>query len=160
VSWDLYLVPPEASPDPGAWLEAVAPADPSAGLGHAEAVRARHPELELFGPTEYGYELTSPEDSPFPIEVGLHGNHASMSVAYWDVGDRATELADTVVDIVSALRDETGWVIFDPQSDEVVDTNRLRGSFEAGHEWGVAKVAEIHAAGEPKPKRKRFFGLF
>ena len=122
-------------------------------------LRARRPELELFGPSEYGYELTSPEDSPFPLEVGLHGDHASMSVAYWDLGDRESELAELVVEIATALRDETGWVIFDPQSERIVEMDDLRRWFESGHAWGVDRVAEI-AAETQRPKRKLFFGLF
>ena len=162
MSWDLYFVPDEATDDPHRWLEQAERegVDEAAALRHVEAVRARRPELELFGPSEYGYELTSPEDSPFPVEVGLHGDHASMSVAYWDLGDRESELAELVVEIATALRDETGWVIFDPQSERIVEMDDLRRSFESGHAWGVDKVAEIAAAHEQEPKRKRFFGLF
>jgi hypothetical protein len=161
VSWDLYLVPPEAARDPGAWLEEAAgrEVDAEAARRHADVVLARR-QLELFGPSEYGYELSEPDGSPFPLEVGLHGDHASVSVAYWDLGDREAELGDIVVEIVSALRDETGWIAFDPQSDRVVDLDELRREFASGHAHGVDRVADV-AASESKPKRRRrFFGIF
>jgi hypothetical protein len=162
VSWDLFLVPAEAAKDPGTWLSEAAErgsVDEAAARRHAEALRARRPELELFGPDEYGYELTAPEGSPFPIEIGLHGDHASLSVAYWELGDRTPELGDLVVELVTALGEETGWVPFDPQSDRVVGVDELRAEFESEHAYGVGVVAAT-AADAPKPKRKRFFGLF
>jgi len=161
VSWDLYLVPAEAANDASSWLEEAAEreVDEQAARRHADVVLGRRQQLELFGPSEYGYELSEPEGSPFPLQVGLHGDHASISVAYWDLGEREAELGEVVVELVSALRQETGWVAFDPQSDRIVELDELRREFASGHAYGVDRVAEIAASG-PKPKRKRFFGLF
>ena len=81
-----------------------------------------------------------PEDSGFPLDVGLYGNCASISVAYWDLGDRERELGEIVVDIVVALQAATGWVIYDPQDDRVVGVEEVAAQFGAGHAPGVAMV--------------------
>ena len=133
-------------------------------LAHAQAIRARRPELELFGPDDDGSaELSMPADSPFPLQVSLYGDHAAVSVAYWDVGDESEALADLVRDVVSALADATGWVPYDQQEDRVLALDEVREVFLGDHEYGVG-IASSYAAQEEeeeKPrKRKRFLGLF
>jgi hypothetical protein len=161
VSWDLYLVPPEQSENVGEWLEEVAEErhDEAAARSHADAIRRRRPELELGGPYVADYQLTMPEDSGLPIDVGLYGNHASISVAYWDLGPRTAELGDIIVDIVEALGGTTGWVPYDPQEDRIIREEELRDLFGSGHAHGVALTDEIVRSAD-QPKRKRRFKLF
>jgi hypothetical protein len=161
VSWDLYLVPPEHGDDPGEWLEEVAEDDYEGddARRHAEAVLAVVPGLELHGPFGSEYQLTATEESGLPVDIGLHGNHASFSIAYWDLGPRAAKLAGLVVRAVEALQAETGWVAYDPQEDRIVDVGELGEVFAAGHAEGVVKTTEIIQSLE-RPKRKRRFGLF
>src|SRR5262245_11871050 len=159
VSWDLDLLPADHGDDPVEWLEAVADeGDAEAARGHADLARIRHPELELGGPFSYGYQLTLPEDSGLPLDVGLYGTHASISVAYWDLGEREAELADVVVDIVDVLTAANGWVAYDPQQGRIVRTDEVRAAFGSGHAHGAEVVKGIGT--DEKPKRKRFFGLF
>ena len=167
MSWDLYLVPEEHAGDAPEWLESIAEesGDGAAAAGHAAAVRARRPELETFEPDGGDYlELSAPEGSGLPVQVFLDGRHAAVSVAYWDVGERASELADLVLDVVGALRERTDWVAFDPQEDRIVDESELRASFLGGHEHGVELVRLIDASEQaperPPRRRRRFFGLF
>jgi hypothetical protein len=160
VSWDLYLVPPERARAAGEWLESIAdePGDAAAAAGHAAAIRARRPELETFEPDEGGYlELSSPEESGLPFQVYLDGRHAAISVAYWDLGERESELADIVADVVDTISQQTGWVAYDPQDDRVVGPGELRAAFLGGHEDGVGLVEQIAADERP---RRRFLGLF
>jgi hypothetical protein len=154
VSWDLYLVPPEHGDYPSEWLEEVAEEDYEGddARRQAEAVLAVVPELELHGP--FGFEST--EESGLPVDIGLHGNHASISIAYWDLGPRAADLAGLVVRAVEALQAETGWVAYDPQEDRIVAVSELGDVFGAGHAQGVVKTAEIIRSLE-RPKRKRRF---
>jgi len=166
VSWDLDLVPRERSDDPTEWLESRVdqPHDGETVLAHAEAIRARRPELELFGPGEDGgAELAMPEDSPFPLQVYLFGDHAGITVAYWDVGDEAAALADVLHDVVSALVEATGWVPYDPQQGRPLELDELRAAFVGEHEEGVGLLKSLDAppqAPSAPPKRKRFLGLF
>jgi hypothetical protein len=161
VSWDLYLVPPEHGDDATEWLEEVAENEYEGddARRHAEAVLAALPGLELHGPFGSDYQVTATEESGLPVDIGLHGNHASISIAYWDLGPRTSELADIVVRAVEALRAETGWVAYDPQEDRILEPEELRDVFGAGHARGVVKADEILRTLE-KPKRKRRFGLF
>jgi hypothetical protein len=161
VSWDLYLVPAKHGDDPSEWLEEVAEEDYEGddARRHAEAVLAVVPELELHGPFGSEYQLTATEASGLPVDIGLHGNHASISIAYWDLGPRAAELAALVVRATEALQAETGWVAYDPQEDRIVEVDELYDLFGTGHAQGVVKTAEIIESLE-KPKRKRRFGLF
>jgi hypothetical protein len=163
VSWDLYLVPPEHAENHGDWLESLVvgdvPADREAAAAHARAVIARRPELERFESDADGtIELSAPEDSGLPLQVLLDGRHASVGVAYWDLGDRKNELATLLVDVVSALQEHTGWVACDPQQDRVVAVDELPAAFAEGHGAGVGIAAEL--IGEQQPRRKRFLGLF
>jgi hypothetical protein len=161
VSWDLDLIPAEHVADVDEWLEAAAEEGHDAGeaLRHAEAVRARRPELELGGPFGSDYQLTLPEDSGLPLDIGLYGNHASISVAYWDLGPRANDLAAIVVDVLEALHVAAGWVAYDPQQGRVVQPSEVPGLFPREHAQGVGFVDEIVSSQAPA-KRKRRFGLF
>ncbi len=145
---------------PGEWLEEAAEeGDVKAARLHGEALVARRPELQLGGPFGDGYQLTLPEDSGFPLDVGLYGNHASISVAYWDLGDRTAELGRLVEEIVTGLAEETGWVAYDPQEDRVVGPGEVAALFGSGQIHGADAVKEI-AKSNPEPKKKRRFGLF
>jgi hypothetical protein len=166
VSWDLYLVPEEHANDAHEWLESLVgqAGDGVAAADHSAAIRARRPELEVFEVEEGVVELSAPEESEFPLQVYLDGHHAAVSVAYWDVGERAGDLADFVADVVEALRERTGWVAFDPQEDRVIDLQEVRRAFVSGHEHGVEMVRMIDASERPSAqrprRRRRFFGLF
>jgi hypothetical protein len=161
VSWDLYLIPADHGEDPGDWLEAAAEdgGDLEAARLHAEALVARLPELQLGGPFGDSFQLTLTEDSGFPLDVGLYGNHASISVAYWDLGDRTAELGRLVEEIVVGLAKTTGWVAYDPQEDRVVGSGEIAALFGSGQTHGIDLVKEI-AKPNPAPKKKRRFGLF
>jgi hypothetical protein len=164
MSWDLYLVPADHGDDVGTWLEEHAEEghDEREAHRHAQAVLARHPELELGGPYGTDYQLTAPEDSGVPLDVGLYGNHASISVAYWDVGERTDELGDLVGGVAEALSNTTGWVLYDPQDDRIVGTDEIRGVFGTGHAHGVGIVEGLteNLSAERPAKRKRRFGIF
>ena len=166
MSWDLDIVPREHADDPFEWLESRGDEahDAEAVLAQAAAIRARRPELELYGPAEDGSaELSMPEDSPFPLQVHLFGDHAGVTVAYWDLGDESAALADLLQDIVSALVDATGWVPYDPQEGRPLELAELRDAFLGGHEQGVGLLESVDAqpqAPTTPPKRKRFLGLF
>jgi hypothetical protein len=163
VSWDLYLVPREHAEDHEEWLESLVvdevPADGEAAEEHARAVVARRPELESSGPGDDGtVELTAPEESGLPFQVLLDGRHASIGIAYWDLGERQDELAGMLADVVSALQERTGWLAFDPQEGREVGIEELRRLFADGHATGVGLVQEIGR--EEPPRRRRFLGLF
>ena len=165
MSWDLDLVPREHADDPFDWLESRGGAhDAAAVLAHAEAIRARRPELELFGPdTDGSAELSMPEDSPFPLQVYLFGDHAGVTVAYWDLGDESAALPDLLYDVVSALVEATRWVPYDPQEGRPLELGELRDAFLGGHDEGVELLKSLDAQPQAPPaphKRKRFLGLF
>jgi hypothetical protein len=165
LSWDLYLLPPDHGADVGEWLEEVANEghDESEARRHAEAVLARRPEFQLGGPYGADYQLTLPESFGLPVDVGFYGNHASISVAYWDLGERTIELGDIVSDIAEALTAVTGWVAYDPQEDRIVGRDELRRLFSAEHAHGVGLIEGLGlAADQPEkpPEKKRRFRLF
>lgn len=163
MSWDLYLVPREHAEDHDEWLKSLVvdevPADREAAEEHARVVLARRPELERFGPGDDGtIELTAPEESALPFQAFLDGRHASIGIAYWDLGERQDELARLLVDVVSALQESTGWLAFDPQEGREVGVDELRDVFAGEHARGVGLVQEI--VREETPRRRRFLGLF
>ena len=98
--------------------------------------------------------MTLPENSELPLDVGLYGTLASISIAYWDVGEREEELADVVVEIVEVLTEANGWVAYDPQDERILRPEEMRAAFGAGHAYGVGIVQDIQMENE-KPKRKR-----
>ena len=161
MSWDLYLVPREHAEDPGEWLESLVvddvPADREAAAEHARVVLARRPELESFATVDGTIELSAPEEAELPFQVLLDGRHASIGIAYWDLGERQDELGSLLVDVVSALQESNGWLAFDPQEDREVGVEELRGVFAGGHTTGVGLVQEIVTEETP---RRRFLGLF
>jgi hypothetical protein len=159
MSWDLYVVPPEHADDAGEWLESIVDegGDVATAQEHARLVKARHPELEDFGPDELGaIELSAPEDSGLPFQILVDGRHAAVNVAYWDVGDQAEALADLVEDVVTTLTKHTGWVAFDPQEDRSLEAHELRAAFSGGHATGVGYVAQINEEeSQSRPSRLR-----
>jgi len=162
VSWDLYLVPRDAAGNPSEWLEAHDEQGQNAVLArkHADVIIKRRPDLHLGGPFGESYQLTPPEESELPLDIGLYGNHASISVPYWDLEERTTELAELVVDVATTLATETGWVLYDPQEDRIVETNELGALFGSGQAHGVSAIERLGAASEQAPKKKRRFGVF
>jgi hypothetical protein len=161
MSWDLDLLPADHGDDPVAWLEAASEElDLEAARQHADLLLARRPELEVGGPHAGGYQVTLPEDSGLPLDVGLYGTHASISIAYWDLAEREKELADVVVEIVEILTEANGWVTYDPQDERILRPDELRAAFGSGHAHGVDIVQEIQTHDEQKTKRKRRFGIF
>ena len=104
-----------------------------------------------------------PEDSPFPLQVYLFGDHAGVTVAYWDLGDESAALADLLYDVVSALVEATRWVPYDPQEGRPLELGELRDAFLGGHDEGVELLKSLDAQPQAPPaphKRKRFLGLF
>jgi hypothetical protein len=160
VSWDLYVLPVDHGENASQWLEENADKlDAEAARHHADAIRARRPELELSGPSASGYELTLPEDSGLPLEVGLYGTHASIGVAYWDLGERTNEVAEIIVDVVDVLTEANKWVTYDSQDDRILRPEEVRTAFGSGHDYGVGIIHDVQGENE-KPKRKRRFKIF
>lgn len=149
MSWDLDFIPREALPEPGAWLEVERPVDSARAREQGEAVVKAIVGLRLEGPFALGGYQLFPIDESSPLTVDLSGHSAAMNVAYWE--SSTAIVADTVAAITLALARVGEYLVYDPQSDEVIAPEDIRAVFLNEHAEGVLVSRRIDIAG---PERK------
>jgi hypothetical protein len=139
VSWDLDFVP--LGREGAEFLDE--PPDGPRALAQAKAVRERYPQLELFAAPDGSVELSPSHDDPLvPVTVSLFGHHAAINVAYWNLGEQASALAEMLGGIATVLG-EHGFVAFDPQQNRVIEVQELRDAFATGHAFGFEQTERI-----------------
>jgi hypothetical protein len=53
-------------------------------------------------------------DGGNPIQVTIHADHASLTVAYWSTGEHARKTIREALGYLSVIERETGWTTFGP----------------------------------------------
>jgi hypothetical protein len=144
VSYDLYMLAPDAGGDPMGQItqmEGGAPRAPDPGgeaqaRRVAEALRAadqryEQSEFEFEGATAVGLIADG------GLEITLWPDHASFNVPYWESldADRITRDIATAASVIAGI---TKWRLYDPQLERFVDpqsdTVDMRSVFDYGRE--------------------------
>lgn len=105
----------------------------------ADALIAHNPKLEVF---EFGYEAIArlekisveqarlkyrhlepnqSEDDCDGIQITLFDDEASVTVPYWHDGDQAADTFREIWSYLEIICRETGYLIYDPQIDQVIE---------------------------------------
>jgi hypothetical protein len=156
MSYDLYML--DCSPDEntdaiGERLEA----DPdgenpldSAALERNRRIAASIAASPAGASTFEGDDVVEVTIGDLALQVALYDDNAAITFPYWESLD-AHELTGRITGIAAIVHAETGWRMFDPQLDRVVDPARDAGEIEAI--FAVGLDATRRAAGEPERPR-------
>lgn len=123
----------------------------------ADALIAHNPKLTVF---EFGYEeiakqekisveearlryrhleLNGPEEDRRGIQITLFDDGASVTVAYWHGGEAASDAFREIWGYLEIVSRESGYLIYDPQTDRVVD-------LASGFEDALARYSQVARA--------------
>ena len=125
----------------------------------ADALLAANPALSEFSPAERDWELelTDPEG----LQITLFSKQASITFPYWDSLDSG-KLMEQIQDVARIINAETGWLLFDPQIEEVVDpaqgTPDITEAFDYGRDRLRKVVGDSGESQSRPPWWKRLFG--
>jgi hypothetical protein len=110
-------------------------------IGEAEA-REQYRDVELNGP----------EDQGGP-QIILADDVATLSIPYWHRGEKAKAVLRELAACAGVIQDETGWAVYDPQLDRVVDLAADLGEMQAVYDSVMTQIprkdAGSAAAAEP-----------
>src|SRR5262249_16324390 len=95
-------------------------------------------------------ELNTPE-ADNPIQVTIHADHASLTMAYWYTGDRARQTIREALSYLAAIERETGWATFDPQIGRRLDLRSDLSEVLSAYEVGSTRVAQLARERSPSP---------
>ena len=84
------------------------------------------------------------------IDVTLSDDHAWINFPYWESLD-AARLTQAIERAAQVIATETGWELYDPQLERLIDPARDATELREMFEVGVGHVQRIGAAGEPAP---------
>ena len=88
-----------------------------------QEARARHRDIELYD--EDGLQITLADDQ------------ASINVPYWESLD-PNRLVEGIAKASNVIREETGWQLYDPQLEKVIDPVRDADEFARASAWASA----------------------
>jgi hypothetical protein len=166
VSYDLYLFDCAPGDDPDELherLEQLTDEDEQSGSDPdvdarnrriAETLMSAHPQFSE-SEIEEGreFELSDPDG----LQISLYGQQAAITFPYWDSLD-ARKLMAQVRDASRIINAATGWCLFDPQVERVVDPARESVDITAAFDHGREQLRRV-VGGEPaRPWWKRLFG--
>jgi hypothetical protein len=149
VSYDLYMLTPEPGVDPVDTLERLeesgrGPHDPKGeqrARRLAGAIRAADPRYEL---SEFEFEgATGVElSAENGLQITIMADHASVTFPYWDSLDTGRFAADIdkAAEIIAA---ETGWQLYDPQLEKLLDPVRDADELARAFAVGVGHVQRL-----------------
>jgi len=148
MSYDFHLFKPRAGEDPlvtarrGSRLDQNTPLNPKREAMKrktADALVAHDPNLEIF---QMDYEkiasfqkitveqarlkfrhleLNGPEDDESGIQITLFDDEAAVAVPFWHEGKQAEESFRQIWNYLKIIHQETGFLVYDPQIDRVID---------------------------------------
>ena len=86
------------------------------------ALGTRHPDLRQEAvATDAAWapfaQYADPDDG---VEIQLYGDSVSVSIPFWHSGEQAEHVLLRVSDYLKTVQDITGFVVYDPQLDRVV----------------------------------------
>ena len=177
MSYDFSLFRPRAGEDPldtartGSADLPSTPLDPQMEALKrkvADALIAHNPKLEVFqldydaiatfenisveeARRKFRYlELNGPVDDDNGIQITLFDDEASVTVPYWHESDKATNTFREIWNYLEIINRETGFLIYDPQSDRLID---LSASFDGAlrcYSGGLREIRDSLVGGDAK----------
>jgi hypothetical protein len=167
VSYDLHLLDCAPGDDPEKLHDrleqfaaegAQSPPDPAIDARNrrlADTLLAAHPAYSEYSGDD-GIELTDPDG----LQIYLSEHEATITFPYWDSLD-AEALMERVQAAARVIGSETGWRVFDPQLDKVVDPAQDATAMTETFDYGRASLRKAVASDEAvatRPWWKRLFG--
>lgn len=110
------------------------------------AIQHTYPNFEVFDNEE---DLSLTFDT-YGIQIYLYRNQITINVPYWHTGDEADQVSTILLTCVEILKKETGYVAYDPQSEEEVGLED-KEALKKMYGFGVNALGTI-AATSTKPK--------
>jgi hypothetical protein len=83
------------------------------------------------------------------IQIQLYDDGAALSIPYWHSGDAARRVLEQAWSAIDIVCRETGYEVFDPQLDRVIDVN----AFDAVLETYAGATARMEAMVGRSPKK-------
>jgi|SRR5688572_22023455 len=102
-------------------------------------------------------ELNGPEGGN-GIQITLHDNSAAVTVPFWQEGKKAEGVFSEILTYLQIIRRETGYDVFDPQTDKKLDLSLGLEESLACYQVcssGKWKLIGEHLKSESKRKKKR-----
>lgn len=131
---------PSRVPDSG-WRERMQ----AAAAAVAEADPSLQAERSGEGPLEERIELNGPDDGT-GLQILIFGDAAYVHLPYWHAAADAEAAWAQAWTALGVLERETGWRIYDPQRDRLLDLDADRDAVLAEYARGVAAAQAISAA--------------
>jgi hypothetical protein len=182
LSYDLYLLDPEPGVEPYEQLERLDAEELSASPDPAiqgrnrrlvEALRDADPRYEE---SQLNYDVLAEQQgisvdeakarnrsiqltAEDGLEINLYDHHADITFPYWESLD-AEALTRDIASASSVIATETGWKLYDPQLERVIDpaadASEIRRMFDVGREHVQTFIAEQERKSN-EPLWKRLF---
>jgi hypothetical protein len=97
------------------------------------------------GTEEERVELNGPEEGT-GLQVLIFADAAYVHLPFWHTGEDARQAWEQAWTVLRVLQRETGWIIYDPQLDRLLDLDAHRADVEAEYGRGMATAQAISAA--------------
>jgi hypothetical protein len=142
MSYDLYAFPLRPGEDPSDACERLEEEDPSAHGQHdvralADALVTAVPALAITGSAGEDVELTSPE-----LQLLVSDGSVAISIPHWSSLDRDL-LRRRLERLTETIRSATGFVVYDPQLESVIDTGEDLDEAIAAFDAGAAATSDL-----------------
>jgi len=108
-----------------------------------------------------GYEYLESErfinivNDNFGSIFDLRSDGADINVAYWHSGSEATDVMQSVLNLIGRIQELTGWVLFDPQRGEIVSDLQSLLPQSVGEMDRITKWADKNIRGSKPSRWKR-----
>jgi hypothetical protein len=172
MSYDFTLFKPRSGENPLITARRVGTVEspvPGAGLGRrriAEALLSHNPRLNEFRPDfdeiakleDVSVEQVRREwrhielnDESFGIQFTIYDNWVSITVPYWHEGAKAVEVFRTMWGYFEVIHREAGYVVYDPQLEQVFDPKADYSAASACYGTVMQKIEDARHSPARKP---------
>jgi hypothetical protein len=98
-------------------------------------------------------ELNGPRENTNGIQIILFDDEASVTVPYRHHGEKASETFNEIWDYLEIIQRETGYLIFDPQLDRMLDLSRDFNEVVSRYGGVVQKTKAKIVASKASPQK-------
>jgi hypothetical protein len=98
-------------------------------------------------------ELNPPEGDP-AIQITVFGDHVSINIPYRYTGSQADVTFEQLSGYLRVIRGATGFFVYDPQTDRVLDPEKEEFGDHKSYEQTVREIPNIVAASKLKKREK------
>jgi hypothetical protein len=182
LSYDLYMLDPEPGIEPYEQLERLdaeeqsASPDPAIQSRNRRIVESLRDADARYEESHFSYDVLAEQEgisvdeararfrsiqltAEGGLEINLYDHHADITFPYWESLD-AEALTRDIASASSVISRETGWKLYDPQLERVIDPAtdgaEMRRMFDVGRERLQTIIAEEERKSN-EPLWKRFF---